>query len=309
MNIVLLDTLTFGDADLSGFDKLGDVVRYENTTLQQIKERVSDAEIIVTNKVVITKEIMRSAKNLKLICVAATGVNNIDIKAADELNIKVKNVSGYSTDSVVEHTFAMLFYLTRHLRYYDEAVKGGFWSKSEIFCDLSYPYFEISGKKWGIVGLGTIGKRVAYAAKAFGCDVSYYSTSGKHQDDEFQSVTLEELLSSSDIISVHAPLNKTTKNLLAYEGLSTCKDNAVILNLGRGGIVNEEDVAKLIDEKDIFFGLDVLENEPMHPHHPLLNVKNRNRLFITPHIAWASRQSRERLINGVLANIKESVQS
>ena len=307
MKIVLLDTLTFGDADLRGFDKLGDVTAYENTTQNQTKERVRDAEVIITNKVVITREIMSFAKNLKLICVAATGINNIDIKAANELNIEVKNVSGYSTDSVVEHTFAMLFYLTRHLRHYDEAVKDGFWSKSEIFCDLSYPFFEIKGKRWGIIGLGTIGKKVAYAAKLFGCDVSYYSTSGKHQDDEFKSVSLQELLQNSDIISIHAPLNEATKNLLTYKNLATCKDGAVVLNLGRGGIVNEQDVARLIDEKDIFFGLDVLEHEPISPHHPLLNIKNQNKLFITPHIAWASRQARERLIEGVIQNIKESV--
>lgn len=304
MKIVILDAITFGDTDLSGFDALGDVSVYQKTSPQEIDERIANADIIVTNKVVISAQNMDGAKSLKLICIAATGMNNVDLEAAKERHILVKNVLGYSSESVVQHTFAMLFYLIEHMKYYDGAVKDGFWSRSGIFTDVSNPFFEISGKKWGIIGLGTIGKKVAVIAKSFGCEVSYFSTSGKNSDSEFASISLEELLKESDIISIHAPLNDATNNLLDYEQLLTCKQNAVILNLGRGGIINEEAVAKIIDEKEMFFGLDVLKKEPIEKDHPLLSVRNRNKLLITPHIAWTSKEARDTLIGGVLKNIR-----
>ncbi len=304
MRIVLLDTITFGDTDLSSFDALGEVVAYQKTLPEELDERIANAEVIVTNKVVISAESMERAKNLKLICVAATGTNNVDLVAANERGIAVKNVVGYSTESVVQHTFAMLFYLIEHMKYYDGAVKDGFWSRSGVFTDISNPFFEISGKKWGIIGLGNIGKKVAVLAKAFGCEVSYFSTSGKNSDTDFTSISLQLLLEESDIISIHAPLNEMTNNLLDYEQLLTCKPNAVILNLGRGGIVNEEAVAKIIDEKDLFFGLDVLTKEPIDNHHPLLSVRNRNKLLITPHIAWTSKEARDTLIAKTIENIR-----
>ncbi|MBU0632864.1 D-2-hydroxyacid dehydrogenase [bacterium] len=304
MNIVLLDTLTFGDTDLGGFDALGNVSVYQKTLPEELDERIANADVIVTNKVVITSDSMDKAKKLKLICIAATGMNNVDLVAAKERGIEVKNVVGYSTESVVQHTFAMLFYLVEHLKYYDGAVKDGFWSRSGIFTDISNPFFEISGKKWGIIGLGTIGKKVAVLAKAFGCDVSYFSTSGKNLDSDFNSVTLDELLKESDIITIHAPLNDATNNLLDYERLLTCKDGAIVLNLGRGGIIDEYAVAKIIDEKDISFGLDVLMKEPIEKDHPLLGVRNRNKLFITPHIAWTSKEARDTLIATTIENIR-----
>ena len=304
MKIVILDAITFGDTDLSGFDALGEVVLHQKTSPQELDERIANADVIVTNKVVITAQNMENAKNLKAICVAATGMNNVDIEAAQERGIAVKNVVGYSTESVVQHTFAMLFYLIEHMKYYDGAVKDGFWSRSGVFTDITNPFFEISGKKWGIIGLGTIGKKVAVLAKAFGCDVSYFSTSGKNSDVDFESLSLEKLLKESDIISIHAPLNDATNNLLDYEKLLTCKQNAVILNLGRGGIINEEAVAKIIDEKEMFFGLDVLTQEPIDKNHPLLGVKNRNKLLITPHIAWTSKEARDTLIAKTIENIR-----
>ncbi len=304
MNIVLLDAVTFGDTDLSGFNELGEVTVYEMTRPDELDERIANADVIVTNKVVISAQSMKKAEKLNLICIAATGMNNVDLEAAQMCGIEVRNVVGYSTESVVQHTFAMLFYLVEHLKYYDGAVKDGFWSRSGVFTDISNPFFEISGKKWGIIGLGTIGKKVALLAKAFGCDVSYFSTSGKNLDPDFTSVSLEELLKQSDIITVHAPLNETTNNLLDYEQLLTCKDGAIVLNLGRGGIINEEAVAKIIDEKDISFGLDVLTKEPIEKEHPLLGVKNRNKLFITPHIAWTSKEARDTLIASTIENIR-----
>lgn len=304
MKIVILDALTFGDTDLSAFFKLGDVDIYQTTSPQQTNERIANAAVIVTNKVVITKALMLNTPSLKLICVAATGMNNVDLEAAKEIGIEVKNVSGYSTDSVIQHTFSMLFYLVGHSGYYDEFVKSGSYSKSPIFTDITKPFFEVKGKKWGIIGLGTIGRGVANVAKTFGAEICYYSTSGKNSSTDFLQVDLDELLNKCDIISIHAPLNEKTLNLLSYEQLSTCKNGAVVLNLGRGGIVDEEAVARIVETKNIYFGLDVLEKEPMRENHPLLRVKNQENLYITPHIAWASVEARERLIAGVVENIK-----
>lgn len=305
MKIVLLDTLTFGDADLSGFKKFGEVVEHETTSSKQTLERISGADVIITNKVVITDEHMQSTPSLKLICIAATGMNNVDMEAAKQRGIVVKNVAGYSTDSVVQHTFSLLFYLIGHARYYDEYVKNGEYAKSPVFTHVAKPFFEIKNKTWGIIGLGEIGRGVAKAAEAFGARITYYSTSGANHSRDFRHVELEELLKYSDIITIHAPLNEKTNNLLDYEQLSLCKEGAVILNLGRGGIINEDAVAKIIDEKNLFFGLDVLSKEPIATDHPLLKVQNKENLYITPHIAWTSNEARATLMKGVATNIEE----
>lgn len=306
MKIVLLDALTFGETDLSGFDSLGEVEVFQTTSWEQTGERITNADVIVTNKVVITDAHMSNTPSLKLICVAATGMNNVDLEAAKNRNIEVKNVAGYSTDSVIQHTFSMLFYLMGHSRYYDEYVKDGLYSNSKIFTDVSKPFFEIKGKKWGIIGLGSIGRGVASIATAFGAKVIYYSTSKKNITQDYLHVELNELLETCDIISIHAPLNDKTNNLLDYEQLLTCKNGAVVLNLGRGGIINEEAVAKMVDKKDIYFGLDVLTREPMLLNHALLNVKNQENLYITPHIAWTSVEARDKLIASVIENINKS---
>ena len=304
MKIVLLDALTFGETDLSGFDALGEVKVFQTTSAVQVQERITNCDVIVTNKVVITDKHMSDTPTLKLICVAATGMNNVDLNAAKEKNIEVKNVAGYSTDSVIQHTFSMLFYLMGHSRYYDESVKDGTYSRSPIFTDVSHPFFEVKGKKWGIIGLGEIGRGVASIAKAFGAEVFYYSTSGRNRTEDYKRTTLDDLLKTCDIITIHAPLNEQTNNLLNYEQLLICKDGATVLNLGRGGIINEEAVARIIDEKNIYFGLDVLTVEPMRENHPLLSVKNADNLYITPHIAWTSVEARDKLIASVIENIK-----
>lgn len=306
MKIVLLDTLTFGDTSLERFNTFGVVDIYKTTSKEETQERILNANVIVTNKVVITKEMMQNAQDLKLICIAATGMNNVDLVAAKELGIEVKNVAGYSTNSVIQHTFSMLFYLIGHSRYYDEVVKSGIYSSSAIFTDVSQPFFEVAGKKWGIIGLGAIGRGVANVASAFGAEVSYYSTSGIKRVEEFESVSLLKLLAESDIISIHAPLNELTQNLLDYPELNLCKNGAVILNLGRGGIINEDAVAKIIDEKELMFGLDVLTQEPMRKDHPLLAIEKKENLYITPHIAWTSKEAREKLLDSIVQNIKES---
>ena len=304
MKVVLLDALTFGSTDLSGFDIFGEVEIHQTTSKEQTQERITNADVIVTNKVVIDEAMMHKCENLKLICIAATGMNNVDLEAAKEKNIAVKNVAGYSTDSVIQHTFSMLFYLMGHSRYYDKVVKDGTYSRSSIFTDASKPFFEVKGKKWGIIGLGSIGRGVANIAKAFGAEVYYYSTSGVNRTEDFQRANLDELLKTCDIISIHAPLNEKTNNLLDYEQLQATKDGSIVLNLGRGGIVNEEAISKIIDEKNICFGLDVLSQEPMRENHPLLSVKNKENLYISPHIAWASVEARDKLIALTIENIQ-----
>lgn len=303
MRIVLLDALTFGETDLNGFDTLGEVEVYQTTSPEDVQERITGCDVIVTNKVVINDIHMQNTPSLKLICVAATGMNNVDLEAAKKRSIEVKNVAGYSTDSVIQHTFSMLFYLIGHSRYYDEYVKDGSYSRSPVFTDVSKPFFEIKGKKWGIIGLGEIGRGVANIAKTFGAEVFYYSTSGRNRTEDYQRMNLDELLKSCDIISIHAPLNEQTNNLLDYEQLLTCKDGTVVLNLGRGGIINEASVARIVDEKNIYFGLDVLTREPMVENHPLLSVKNKENIYVTPHIAWTSVEARDKLIALTIENI------
>ncbi|NPA63807.1 MAG: D-2-hydroxyacid dehydrogenase [Epsilonproteobacteria bacterium] len=305
MKIVILDAKTLGDVDFSVFDRFGEVVLYPTTSPEETIERIKDADIVVTNKVVIGKEEMDAAKNLKLICVAATGMNNIDLDYAKQKGIVVKNVAGYSTESVVQHTFAMAFYLIEQLRYYDEFVKSGEWSRSGLFTSIDRPFFEIFGKRWGIIGMGAIGKRVAEVATAFGCDVVYHSTSGRNLDQPYKHLSLDALLCTSDIVSIHAPLSDTTRDLIAAPQLARLEPKSVLLNLGRGGIVNESDLAKALDQKEIYVGLDVTEREPIPADSPLLRIKHKERLLITPHIAWTSIEARERLVAGIIKNIEE----
>ena len=304
MKIVILDALTFGNTSLEGFDSLGEVTVYQTTSAEQTTARIANAEVIVSNKVVITDNIIAQSPDLKLICVAATGMNNIDLEAAARHEITVKNVAGYSTDSVIQHTFSILFYLMGHSRYYDEYVKSGEWQKSQIFTNVTKPFYEIKGKKWGIIGLGAIGKGVANIATAFGAKVSYYSTSGANENPDFERVTLSQLIEESDIVSIHAPLNAQTQDLVSHSELLQLKDGAILLNLGRGGIVSEEALSVIIDAKPIYVGLDVLAKEPMSDPHPLMNIQNSDRLYITPHIAWTSVEARDKLIAMVIENIK-----
>jgi len=306
MNIVILDAKTLGnDLDLSPLDRFGEVTRYQTSNSEETPSRIADAEIIISNKVLITAKDMDAAPALKLICIAATGTNNIDLDAAKARNIAVKNVAGYSTDAVVQHTFALALYLIEQMSYYDRVVKSGAWSKSALFTDVSRPYFEISGKKWGIIGLGSIGREVAKVASAFGAHVSYHSTSGRLRKESYPHETLEVMLKNCDIISIHAPLNAQTKNLIAAEQLTLLKKNAVLLNLGRGSIINEADLAKALDEKTFYAGLDTVSPEPIEADNPLMHIVHQDRLLITPHIAWASIEARRKLLAGIVKNIED----
>ncbi len=304
MKIVILDKDTLGnDIDLSCIETYGEVVSYPYTKYEETLDRIKGADIVITNKVVIDKEIMNNT-DIKLICVAATGMNNIDLEYAKERGVVVKNVAGYSTPSVVQTTFAMALYLLQKLRYFDDYTKNSSgWVESPVFTHLDQPYHDLSEKSWGIIGLGTIGESVAKVAEAFGAGVLYYSTSGRNRNSDYQRTTLDDLLSTCDVISIHAPLNTQTHNLINKENLRLLKDNAILLNLGRGGIINEQDLAKHIDQSNIQVALDVLEYEPIRTDNPLRSVKAHERLLITPHIAWASKESRERLVAGICHNI------
>ncbi|MEO1958377.1 MAG: D-2-hydroxyacid dehydrogenase [Nautiliaceae bacterium] len=300
MKIVFLDALTLGDVDFDRFKEFGDVRVYDVTLRDEVIDRVKDVDIVVTNKVVINKEVMDNS-NIKFIQVAATGMNNVDLEYAKKKGILVKNVSGYSTFSVVQHTFALVLGLLNRVKYFDEYTRSEY-SKSKIFTHI-VPWFEIKGKRWGIIGLGSIGKEVAKVAKAFGAEIVYYSTSGKNNSKEYKKVELDELLKSSDIISIHAPLNDNTKNLIRFDEIMKIKDGAILLNLGRGGIINERDLAKALSVKNIFVGLDVFEKEPINEDNPLLKFKDKT--LLSPHIAWTSIEARERLMDGIYQNIKQ----
>ncbi|MCT7592903.1 D-2-hydroxyacid dehydrogenase [Aliarcobacter butzleri] len=307
MQIVILDRATLGfDIDVNIFSKFGNVTSYDSTKENETAQRVKNADIVLTNKVVIGKNEIDNS-NIKLICITATGMNNVDLEYAKEKNIAVKNVAGYSTSSVVQVGFSMILYFVQKLNYYKKYVDEGNWQKSELFTHIDEPFFELDKKRVGIIGLGEIGRNFAKKAKAFDCEVVYYSTSGKNSNSEYKSISLEELLKTSDIISIHAPLNENTKNLLTYENMKNMKDGAILLNLGRGGIINENDLAKLIDEKEIYCGIDVVSKEPIEESNPLLKVKNKDRLLLTPHIGWASIEARTRLVNMVAKNIEDFI--
>ena len=201
----------------------------------------------------------------------------------------------------------MIFHFIQKLSYYKKYVDEQNWQKSQIFTHIDKPFFELDGKKVGIIGLGDIGSNLARKVKAFDCEVVYYSTSGKNSNNEYKRVELDELLSTCDIISIHCPLNENTKNLLNYENMKNIKDGSILLNLGRGGIINEADLAKIIDEKEIYCGIDVVFVEPILESNPLLRVKNKQRLLLTPHIGWASIEARTKLVSMVAKNIEEFI--
>ena len=309
MKIVILDRASLGfDMDVSVFDTLGDVTSYDLTTPDQTKQRVKDADIVLTNKVVVGKEEM-SGSSIKFIAITATGMNNVDLEYAKKNNIEVKNVAGYSNSSVSQVAFSMIFYFVGKLNYYKAYVDNGKWQKSPLFTHIDEPFFELDGKRVGVIGLGAIGSSFATRAKAFDCEVVYYSTSGKNSNNEFKRVELDELLKTSDIISIHCPLNTQTQNLLNYENMKNIKDKAILLNLGRGGIINEEDLSKIIDEKEIYCGIDVVNVEPIEESNPLLKVKNKDRLLLTPHIGWGSVEARTKLIGLVAQNVRNFISS
>ena len=311
MKIVFLDVKTIGeDIDLSGFERFGEVVKYGFSSPEESRERTKDADVVILNKVQINERTIGDAKHLKLVCVTATGTNNLDKEYLAERGIEWRNVAGYSTESVAQHTFALLFYLLEKLAYYDEYVKSERYVGDTIFTHFEKVFHELSGKTWGIIGLGNIGRRVADIAKMFGCRVIYYSTSGKNNQPDYNRVDFDTLLRESDIVSVHAPLTAETEGLMNKEAFAKMKKSAIFLNLGRGPIVVEEDLAKALENETIAAaGLDVLSVEPMAKENPLRIIKDSKRLMITPHIAWASVEARTRLMKIIEGQIEEFLEN
>ena len=304
--IVFLDQATIGKVDnLKLLSKLGSLEVFEITEPEQVVERCKGKEIVIVNKVQMTEAIMKQLPELKLICVAATGINNVDLNYTGNNGIEVKNVAGYSTDSVAQLTFTMLLYLVNKPYYYDTYVKSGAYSRSASFTHHNQPFWELKGKRMGIIGLGTIGRQVARIAESFGMEVIFYSTSGRNNHISYKRFELDDLLKSSDVVSIHAPLNTQTRDLITYEKMKLMRPCAILLNLGRGGIIKEKDLARALNENIIgAAGIDVMEQEPINADNPMLKLFDKEKILITPHMAWASKESRELLLEKIARNIE-----
>ena len=306
MKISILERDSLGiDVDMSEIDKLGEVTVYAATTVDNAVEHIGDADIVIANKLPLNAETLKEAKNLKFVAQTATGTNNVDFAYTSAHGIKVANVPSYSTDSVAQHTFSLLLYLVEKMRFFDDYVKSGRYSKSSCFSCLDMIYPEIAGKTWGIIGMGAIGQKVAQIATVFGCKVITYSASGKTYDMPYEQVDFDTLLAKSDILSVHAPLNEYTKDLMNYDAFCKMKNSAYFINVGRGPIVVEEDLVRALEEGEILAaGLDVMRVEPLPMESPLLKIQDSTKLVITPHTAWATSEARQRCVNVVTENIK-----
>ena len=310
MTIVFLDARTVGtEPDLTPFEQLAtSFVQYPDTAPDQTVTRLQGANVVITNKVRITRDVLDACPDLKLICVAATGTNNVDLVAAAERGIAVKNVSGYSTQSVAQVTFTLLLSLMNSPYYYDQYVKSGTYSRETIFTHLGRPFRELNGMQFGIIGLGAIGRQVAQIAIAFGAEVVYFSASGRTYDVPYRAVSLVELLNTSDVVSVHAPLTDKTTNLLTYAELAQMKTTAFLLLLSRGGMVNETDLARALNEGKLAgAGVDVFEQEPPAANHPYLTMSHPDRIILAPHIAWSSIEARQTLMSRVADTIRAFV--
>ena len=284
MKIVFLDVKTIGeDIDLSGFDRFGEVVKYDFSTSEEVPERVQDADVIILNKVQVNEQTIGKAENLKLVCVTATGTNNLDKEYLEKRGVAWRNVAGYSTETVAQHTFAMLLYLLEKIRYYDDYVKEERYINDTIFTHFAEHFTEISGKTWGIIG--------------------------RSAQEGYEQVDLDTLLAKSDIISIHAPLNEHTEGLMDKAAFAKMKKTCIFLNLGRGPIVIEQDLYEALENDEIAAaGLDVLCQEPMSETNPLRKIKDSKKLLITPHVAWASVEARTKLMGIILGQIKEYFQ-
>ena len=304
-NAVFLDlaTISRGDLDLAPLESTPfEWQHFDHTPPEEALSRIEGAELVVSNKVVLDRSILEQAPALRLICIAATGTNNVDLEAARELEIAVTHVAGYSTPSVVQHVFALILSLTIRLPDYQKAVMQGAWQRSDQFCLLDYPIAEIAGKTLGIIGYGALGQGVARVAEAFGLSVMIAQRPGG--EPQPGRTPLDQLLSQSDIISLHCPLTEDTRDLIGRRELALMKQEALLINTARGGIIDEEALAEALKQNRLGgAGIDVLAVEPPKAGNPLLQPDIPN-LIVTPHTAWASRESRQRLINEVGENIQ-----
>ena len=306
MKIVILERNSAGlDIPMEPFYRLGEVTEYANTVTDQAAERIRDAEIIVANKVRLNEETLKDAPNVKLICLFATGYDNVDLKYCSRRGIKVANVRNYCTPAVAQHTFTMALWLLEKMSFYDNYVKSGTYGAQDRFSNFDEPFYELEGKNWGIIGMGGIGHKVASIAKAFGCHVIFYSASGQSTCTEYERVEFDELLHRSDILSLHCPLSDRTRNLIDLTALRKMKKSAILINVARGPVVNNADLYTALEEGSIAAaGLDVLEQEPITADNPLGKIKDSTKLIITPHMSWASTESRFRLIEETAKNIE-----
>ena len=307
MKIVFLDEYSICGRDISAIKSFGNYIGYETTSPDQVLERCADAEVVISNKVVLDADTIAALPKLRLICVAATGMNNIDLNAAAEHGVEVRNAVGYSTYSVAETTLCSALSLLREVTYYDNFFKSGKYAVAERIFNFDRPTAQLRGKRWGIIGLGNIGREVARLAEAFGCDVSYYSTSGVARDEAYKSVELSELLTASDIVSIHCPLNERTHNLIGAEQLAKMKPSAILINVARGGIVNEAALAEALNNNALRgAALDVFTSEPLR-ESPLYSLNDPYRLLASPHNAWSSVEAIDRLIACIAGNIQNYI--
>lgn len=307
MKIVILERNTVGtDVSVECFSELGEVTAYANTAYEQIAERIKDADVVIANKSKLNEDTLKDAPNVKYIGEFATGYDNIDLDYCKRRGIRVTNVRGYSTPAVVQHTFALCLYVLEHLRYYDEYVKSGEYGAQSGFSHFGQTFTELAGKTWGIIGMGNIGRGVGKVAESFGCKVVYYSTTGKHMVSGYKSVSFDELLKESDIISCHCPLNERTTGLIDKVALSKMKNTAILVNVARGPVVKNADLYEALENNIIAgAGLDVIEGEPITPENPLGQFMDSNRLIITPHMAWASTEARGRCVEEAYKNLAD----
>lgn len=306
MKIVFLDEYTLGGTNLDKIKALGDYTGYESTKPEEVIKRAQGAEVLIVNKVLIGAKEMDAIPTLHLICVAATGVNNIDLVAAKERGISVRNAVGYSTNTVAEATLGSILTLQRQVCYYDRYVKSGAYSASGQWVNFDRPTHRLWGKNWGVIGMGNIGREVARLATAFGCNVAYYSTSGATRNEEWPQRPLDELLAWADVISVHCPLNEKTAGLIGAEEIAKMKPSALIVNVARGGIVVEKAVAEALDSGQIAgAAFDVYPSEPMPADSPLLHTADPDKLLLSPHNAWSAVESIEVLVECIATNIKD----
>lgn len=307
MKIVVLERNSVGtDIEVSCLEQLGEVVYYPNTvTVEEVRQRIKDADIVVANKAPLREESLKDAAGVKLICEFATGYDNVDIAYCKARGIRVCNVVDYCTSMVAQHTFALALALSEKLFHYDNYVKSGAYSAQDRFSNFDVPFYELEGKTWGIVGMGNIGRRVARIASDFGCKVIFHSITGKSACTDYPQVDKDTLLAESDFLSLHCPLSDLSRNFIDAQALRKMKKTAVLINVARGPVVNNADLYQaLADGQIMAAGLDVMEKEPLEPSNPLSLLKDSGKLIITPHLAWASVEARMRCVEGVYDNIQ-----
>ena len=305
MKIVILERNSVGeDVSVDCLHELGELTVYPNTAAGEVESRVKEAEIVIANKSPLNEETLKHASSLKLICELATGYDNVDLEYCDRRGIRVVNVVDYSTAAVAQHTFALCFYVLEKLHHYDHYVKSGQYAAQDRFSNFDIPFTELDKKTWGIAGMGNIGRRVAKIAEAFGCKVIFYSTSVSSTCTEYERVDFDTLLRTSDFLSLHCPLSDKTRNLIDLEALRKMKKSAILVNVARGPVVDDEALYTALTEHMIAgAGLDVTGTEPMQDSNPLSKIMDSNRLIITPHLAWASIEARKRAVEETYQNI------